>query len=282
LPRSIKLDIPNASRSLANLNSGLAQLAKSKVAVPLLIGEDISGQARIVDLAKLPHLLVAGTTNSGKSMALHGFIFGFLSQFNSSQFKLVIVDPKSNLEFGRYQKAPHIYSEIAGDPCSALSTMKNLVNEMQVRFKLLSAAGGSCRDINGYNKQARQNGEQELPRIVVIIDEFAELTLPSKAFEQLLIKIAQKARAVGIHLILATQRPDAEAVNGLIKANVPARVALKTTTPQNSQIILDTRGAEQLMGAGDMLFLDSTGAIERLQGYFVSDKDLDYVVGHYA
>jgi S-DNA-T family DNA segregation ATPase FtsK/SpoIIIE len=256
------------------------------------MGKDISGKPVVADLAKMPHLLVAGTTGSGKSVAINAMILSLLYKSTPQHVRLLLVDPKM-LELSVYEGIPHLLAPVVTDMRQAASALNWCVQEMDRRYKLMSAFG--VRNIAGYNQRVREavkagepltdpftltpdNPEEleELPLIVVFIDELADLMMVvGKKVEELIARLAQKARASGIHLVLATQRPSVDVITGLIKANVPTRVAFQVSSRIDSRTILDQQGAETLLGQGDMLYLPpGTGFPQRVHGAFVSDQEV--------
>ena len=238
------------------------------------LGKDIAGRPVVSDLAKMPHLLIAGATGSGKSVCINTIIMSFLFRTTPEDLRLILIDPK-RVELTGYNDLPHLLGSVVTDSESALENLYWAVKEMERRYELLHDAG--VRDINAYNEKATQEGElKKLPYIVIIIDEFADLILTSgKDIELPITRLAQMARAVGIHLILATQRPSIKVITGIIKANFSARIAFQVSSKVDSRVILDQIGAERLLGNGDMLFLPPGKAQpERIHGAFVSDKEI--------
>jgi S-DNA-T family DNA segregation ATPase FtsK/SpoIIIE len=259
--------------------------------LPLFLGKDASGEPLIEDLTKMPHMLIAGTTGSGKSVAMNTIIMGFLYTKKPSELKLVLVDPKM-VEMSQFKDIPHLMCPVVTEMSKAAAILEWACVKMDERYELLAEAG--CRDIASYNElpweelKERMNPaspEEEariprkLPYMVFIIDELADLMMTAKEVESHIIRIAQKARAVGIHLILATQRPQANVVTGLIKSNMPCRVAFKVASGMDSRIVLDQKGGELLLGHGDMLFLSPRSSkMSRAQGTLVDDLEIRRVV----
>jgi S-DNA-T family DNA segregation ATPase FtsK/SpoIIIE len=262
------------------------------------MGKDISGKPVTADLAKMPHCLVAGTTGSGKSVAINAMILSLLFKAEPSKVRLVLIDPKM-LELSVYEGIPHLLCPVVTDMKLASNALNWCVGEMERRYKLMSAMG--VRNLAGFNakiENARERGEtvlnpisltpdspeplQTLPMVVVVIDELADLMMVvGKKIEELIARLAQKARAAGIHLVLATQRPSVDVITGLIKANIPSRVAFQVSSKVDSRTILDQMGAEALLGQGDMLYLPpGTGYPVRVHGAFVSDDEVHRVVEH--
>ena len=296
----IGVEIPNQSREVVRLVEGLSSQAYEKTASPLsmVLGKDIAGNPVISDLQKMPHVLIAGTTGSGKSVCINALILSIVYKASPEQVRLLMVDPKF-LELSGYDGVPHLLTPVVTDMNKAAQSLRWCIGEMDRRFRLMAALG--VRNINGYNKRIYQAGEAgeplldpladesreaetlcTLPYIVVIVDELADLMMSvGKKIEEIIIRIAQRARAAGIHLVLATQRPSVDVVTGLIKANVPTRIAFQVSSRADSRTVLDQMGAEQLLGQGDMLYQPPGGApMVRVHGSFVSDEEVAGVVAH--
>jgi DNA segregation ATPase FtsK/SpoIIIE, S-DNA-T family len=294
------LEIPNSKRQVVRLTEILGSLAYHEMAAPLALalGKDISGQPLVADLARMPHLLVAGTTGSGKSVAINAMILSLLYKSEPRQVRLILVDPKM-LELSAYEGIPHLLAPVVTDMKHAANALNWCVGEMDRRYRLMSALG--VRNLSGYNHKladAEKAGRpltnpfsltpetpeplSQLPWIVVVIDELADLMMVvGKKVEELIARLAQKARAAGIHLILATQRPSVDVITGLIKANIPTRIAFQVSSKVDSRTILDQMGAETLLGQGDMLYLaPGTGHPVRVHGAFVADGEVHKVVEH--
>ena len=288
------LELPNPKRQTVKLSEILSSQAYADMHSPLTMamGKDISGKPVVADLGKMPHVLVAGTTGSGKSVAINAMILSLLYKATPQQVRLLLVDPKM-LELSVYEGIPHLLAPVVTDMRQAASALNWCVQEMDKRYRLMSSLG--VRNISGYNQKVRDaikadqpltnpftltpdNPEalEELPFIVVFIDELADLMMVvGKKVEELIARLAQKARASGIHLVLATQRPSVDVITGLIKANVPTRVAFQVSSKIDSRTILDQMGAEALLGQGDMLYLPpGTGYPQRVHGAFVSDQEV--------
>ena len=291
------LELPNSKRQMVHLSEilGSQVYADMGSALTMAMGKDISGKPVVADLAKMPHVLVAGTTGSGKSVAINAMILSLLYKSTPQQVRLLLVDPKM-LELSVYEGIPHLLCPVVTDMRQAASGLNWCVQEMDRRYRLMSTLG--VRNIAGYNQKLREaikagepltnpftltpeNPEalEELPLIVVFIDELADLMMVvGKKIEELIARLAQKARASGIHLVLATQRPSVDVITGLIKANVPTRVAFQVSSKIDSRTILDQMGAEALLGQGDMLYLPpGTGYPQRVHGAFVSDQEVHRV-----
>ncbi len=303
----IGIELPNKKRQTVYMRELLETdtIQNSKAALPLILGKDIGGAPVIADLAKMPHLLVAGTTGSGKSVAVNTMILSLLYRLPPEKCRFIMIDPKM-LELSVYQDIPHLLSPVVTEPGKAVVSLKWAVAEMENRYRSMSRLG--VRNIDGYNArlaEARKKGEtlmrkvqtgfdpetgkpvyeeqpmdmNELPYIVVIVDEFADLMLVAgKDVENAIQRLAQMARAAGIHLIMATQRPSVDVITGVIKANFPTRISFQVTSKIDSRTILGEGGAEQLLGMGDMLYMAPGGQIKRVHGPFVSDEDVEQVV----
>lgn len=277
----VGLEIPNTNREMVLLSEVLEteEYTKAKVTLPLALGKDIAGCPVIVDLAKMPHLLVAGTTGSGKSVGINTMLISLLYQAPPEDVRLILVDPKM-LELSVYEDIPHLLAPVVTDMKEAANALRWCVAEMERRYSLMSQIG--VRNIKGYNDKitADNNVEmQKLPHIVIVIDEFADMIMVvGKKVEQLIARLAQKARAAGIHMILATQRPSVDVITGLIKSNIPTRIAYQVSSRIDSRTILDQQGAEQLLGHGDMLYLPpGLAAPIRVHGAFVADHEVHKV-----
>ena len=292
----VGIEIPNTNRKMVRLTEILSssEFKNSSSNLSLALGKDIAGEPIVVDLAKMPHLLVAGTTGSGKSVGINAMLLSLLFKSDPKDVRLILIDPKM-LELSVYDGIPHLLTPVITDMTDASNGLRWCVVEMDRRYKLMSMMG--VRNLAGYNKkikEAANNGKQilnplkedveeyleELPSIVVVVDEFADMMmLVGKKVEHLIARIAQKARAAGIHLILATQRPSVDVITGLIKANVPTRIGFQVSSKIDSRTILDQGGAEQLLGYGDMLYLPpGVGVPIRVHGAFVGDDEVHRVV----
>jgi S-DNA-T family DNA segregation ATPase FtsK/SpoIIIE len=306
---AIGIELPNAKRETVYLREILAskdfEETKSKLA--LALGKTINGEAVVVDIAKMPHVLVAGTTGSGKSVAINTMILSLLYRMTPQDCRLIMIDPKM-LELSVYDGIPHLLTPVVTDPKKAVVALKWTVREMEDRYRKMSKVG--VRNIDGFNQrvsQAEKKGERitrtvqtgfdretgeaiyeteemdlaPLPYIVVIIDEMADLMMVAgKDIEGAVQRLAQMARAAGIHVIMATQRPSVDVITGTIKANFPTRISFQVTSKIDSRTILGEQGAEQLLGMGDMLYMAGGGRIQRVHGPFVSDGEVEKVVSH--
>ena len=278
----IGLELPNDRRETVYLKEMITSSEYRKMqSLNLSLGKDVSGEAVIVDLSKMPHLLVAGTTGSGKSVGLNAMLLSLLYCCTPEQLRLILVDPKM-LELNVYEGVPHLLAPVVTDMKQAGSALRWCVAEMDRRYQVMAAMG--VRNLAGYNRKVgamrREDAPEPMPSIVVVIDEFADMIMVvGKTVEQMIARIAQKARAAGIHLILATQRPSVDVITGLIKANIPTRIAFQVSSKIDSRTILDMQGAEQLLGHGDMLFLPpGTSTAIRVHGAFVDDDEVNRVV----
>ena len=299
---TIGLEIPNEHREMVSLSEILASKAFDKSSSPLTLGlgKDISGAPVVADVAKMPHVLVAGTTGSGKSVAVNAMLLSVLFKASPDQVRLILIDPKM-LELNVYEGIPHLLTPVVTDMKDAATALRWCVAEMERRYKLMSLLG--VRNMAGYNKKVKdaidrgepikdplwkpneliENDEAEdleaLPNILIVIDEFADLMMTvGKKVEELIARLAQKARAAGVHLILATQRPSVDVITGLIKANIPSRIAFQVSSKVDSRTILDQIGAEALLGHGDMLYLPGGTSIPtRIHGAFVDDHEVHHV-----
>lgn len=294
------LEIPNPKRQIVYLSEIMGSQAYADVNSPLAIslGKDIAGKPAVADLAKMPHVLVAGTTGSGKSVAINALILSLLYKADASQVRMILIDPKM-LELSVYEGIPHLLAPVVTDMRQAANALNWCVAEMERRYKLMSTLG--VRNLAGFNQKIREADKDgrkiphpfsltpdepeplmEMPLIVVVIDELADLMMVvGKKVEELIARLAQKARASGIHLVLATQRPSVDVITGLIKANIPTRVSFQVSSKIDSRTILDQMGAEALLGQGDMLYMPpGTGYPVRIHGAFVSDQEVHKVVNY--
>ncbi|MGB6191488.1 MAG: DNA translocase FtsK, partial [Terracidiphilus sp.] len=285
---TVGIQVPNHERETIHLRDVLESetFSRSKSRLSLAMGKDINGRIVTADLASMPHVLIAGSTGSGKSVAINAMIMSLLFRTTPAQVRLILVDPK-RVELGMYEGIPHLFTPIITEPKLAANALRNAVREMERRLKLL--ASRSVRNIDQYNKLFEgampslfDDGEPEepLPYIVIIIDELADLMMLDRSnVEESITRLAQMARAVGIHLVLATQRPSVDVITGLIKANVPTRISFRLATKVDSRTIIDTNGAEALLGRGDMLFLPpGTSRLLRIHAPYVSEKETAAVV----
>jgi len=286
---TVGIQVPNREREIIWLRENIEsqEFMGQKSKLTMALGKDINGRIVVADLAGMPHLLIAGSTGAGKSVAINAFIMSILYKATPDQVRLILVDPK-RLELGNYEGVPHLYTPIITEPKLAANALRNAVREMERRLKLLAAKG--VRNIDQYNRLFDNGGtpslfeeesdDRPIPYIVIIIDELADLMmLDSSNVEESITRLAQMARAVGIHLVLATQRPSVDVITGLIKANFPARISFRVATKVDSRTILDANGAEALLGKGDMLYLPSGSArVHRLHAPLVTEKEIAAVV----
>ncbi|MBL6997356.1 MAG: DNA translocase FtsK 4TM domain-containing protein [Phycisphaerales bacterium] len=291
--KTVGIEVPNPERETVCIKELMSSKRAEKMKLPMFLGKDASGEPMVEDLTKMPHMLVAGTTGSGKSVCINSIIAGWMYTKRPDELKLILVDPKM-VELSQFSDIPHLACPVVTEMGRAAAILEWAVARMEERYQIFQKLG--VRDLLGFNEltedeiykildpqteEAKARIPVKLPYIVFIIDELADLMMTAKDVEQAIVRIAQKARAVGIHLILATQRPEAKVVTGLIKSNMPCRVAFKVSSGMDSRIVLDTKGAELLLGNGDMLYISpgSTTA-NRSQGTFVSPKEIRSVVKH--
>ncbi|MBL8725192.1 MAG: DNA translocase FtsK 4TM domain-containing protein [Planctomycetes bacterium] len=286
---TIGIEVPNSAREKVFMRDLLEQFGRAEdLAIPLFLGKDVAGQPIVEDLARMPHLLIAGTTGSGKSVCINTILLSVLMTRTPQQVKLILVDPKM-VELQAYKQVPHLCCDVVTNMKKAPGVLQWAVDEMENRYALLSAAG--VNHIRNYNRLGQQELQKrlqrevdpervQLPYIVVVIDEFADLmNVAANEVEEMIQRLAQKSRAVGMHVILATQRPSSEVITGIIKANLPCQIAFKVNRKIDSRVILDANGAEKLLGYGDMLYMPPGGAaLLRAQGTFVADDELQAVV----
>ena len=281
---AVGIEVPNAKRNIVSFKEiieGELQKPGEKMGIPVVMGKDITGEAQTVDLAQMPHLLIAGATGSGKSVCVNAIILSILYQLHPSDCRLMMIDPKI-VELKLYNDIPHLLTPVITEPKKAFQALQYCIYEMDRRYACLDSVG--VRDIRSYNKRIKEKNiaQEHLPYIVVIIDEFADLmSTTGKELEATVARLAAKSRAVGIHLVLATQRPSIDVITGLIKSNIPSRIAFMVASKIDSRIIIDMVGAEKLLGKGDMLY---SGAVDpfpiRMQGAFISEEEVEAVVEH--
>jgi S-DNA-T family DNA segregation ATPase FtsK/SpoIIIE len=288
---TVGIQVPNRQREIIWLRENVESqdFIGNKSKLTMGLGKDINGRLAVADLAGMPHLLIAGSTGAGKSVAINAFIMSILYKATPDQVRLILVDPK-RLELGNYEGVPHLFTPIITEPKLAANALRNAVREMERRLKLLAEKG--VRNIDQYNKLFEDDGtlnlfgespdERPLPFIVIIIDELADLMmLDAGNVEESVTRLAQMARAVGIHLVLATQRPSVDVITGLIKANFPSRMSYRVSSKVDSRTILDTNGAEHLLGRGDMLFLPpGSSRLLRVHGAYVDETEINKIVSH--
>ena len=276
---ALGIEVPNKATSLVTLREIIQTptFQNDQTLLSLAIGTDVSGNTVVGDLTRMPHLLIAGATGSGKSVCINALIAGMLFQATPEELKFILIDPK-RVEFSLYQDMPHLLVPVVTESDHAVSALRWAVAEMENRYKLF--ASHTVRNIADFNGRAPEMGLDQLPFIVIVIDELADLMMVAAGeIEELICRIAQLARAVGIHLMVATQRPSADIITGLIKANIPSRIAFAVSSSIDSRVILDETGAEKLLGRGDMLYLPvEAGKATRLQGVFVSDREMKAII----
>ncbi|MGC8651203.1 MAG: DNA translocase FtsK 4TM domain-containing protein [Minisyncoccia bacterium] len=275
----VGIEVPNKAVALVRLGNILKEInfQKDTPALAMALGRDVEGKVITADLSKMPHLLIAGSTGSGKSVCIHSIVSGFLLKNSPNSLRLILIDPK-RVELARYNGIPHLLTPVITDNKKVLPVLRWVINEMNRRYDLLSDY--QARDIESYNLKALDKKEEPLPYLVIIIDELADLMIYyGRDLETFIIRIAQMARATGIHLILSTQRPSVEVITGLIKANITARIAFQVASQVDSRTILDMAGAEKLLGHGDMLFLSpESSKPRRVQGAYISENEIDKLV----
>jgi S-DNA-T family DNA segregation ATPase FtsK/SpoIIIE len=277
---AVGIEVPNKSRSIVSFREIIDTdvPAFQKMAVPVVLGKDITGEAQIIDLTKTPHMLIAGATGSGKSVCVNSLILSILYKRAPSEVKLILIDPKI-VELKLYNDIPHLLTPVITEPKRAFQALQYCLCEMERRYALLDGMG--VRDIVSYNTRIieRRIATEKLPYIVVVIDEFADLMATTgKELESTVARLAAMSRAVGVHLVLATQRPSIDVITGLIKANIPTRIAFMVASKMDSRIIIDQVGADKLLGKGDMLYASATDPFPiRIQGTLVSDPEVENV-----
>jgi S-DNA-T family DNA segregation ATPase FtsK/SpoIIIE len=271
--------VPNKAAQLVSLKEIISAPAFSdpRKRLAVALGADVSGHPVVGDLCRMPHLLVAGATGSGKSVCINAILAGFLLQATPAQLKLILIDPK-RVELSTFADVPHLLVPVVVEPEAAVASLRWACKEMEERYKLFASHG--ARNIAAFNERAPGLGVSPLPYVVIVIDELADLMMVAAGeIEDLVCRVAQLARAVGIHLIVATQRPSADIITGLIKANIPSRAAFAVSSGVDSRVIIDEMGAEKLLGRGDMLYLPiDEGKPRRLQGAFCSDRELEALI----
>jgi DNA segregation ATPase FtsK/SpoIIIE, S-DNA-T family len=275
--QAVGVEVPNHSPNYVTLGDIFDDLPATASPLSVWLGKDISGNSVWTDLARMPHLLIAGTTGSGKSGCINTMLSSILLRATPDEVRMILIDPK-RIELGFYESIPHLLTPVVSSPKTAAAALANVVGEMERRYERMSQV--RARSLPEMNRSLRGRGEKQLPYLLVVIDELADLMMISpQNVEDAVIRLAQKSRAVGIHLVLATQRPSVDVITGMIKANVPSRIAFAVSSQTDSRVILDQAGAESLLGQGDMLFKPlGTSRLQRLQGAFVSEEEIALVV----
>ncbi|HCX64881.1 MAG TPA: cell division protein FtsK, partial [Eubacteriaceae bacterium] len=278
---AVGIEVPNQTSHHVYLKEIIqsSEFKSNESKLTFALGKKLTGAAVVADISKMPHLLIAGATGSGKSVCINSMIISILYKAHPDEVKMILIDPKM-VELNNYNGIPHLLIPVVTDPKQASSALNWAIKEMTERYQAFKDAG--VRDINGYNMQAKEKGKERMPRIVIIIDELADLMMVSpREVENAICRLAQLARAAGIHLVLATQRPSVDVITGLIKANIPSRISFSVSSQTDSRTILDTGGAEKLLGSGDMLY-HPVGKSKplRVQGAFISDEEVEQVVTH--
>ncbi|HEY7732692.1 MAG TPA: DNA translocase FtsK 4TM domain-containing protein [Gaiellaceae bacterium] len=275
--QAVGVEVPNLTPRMVTLGDIFDDLPGAASPLAVWLGKDISGNAVWTDLARMPHLLIAGTTGSGKSGCINTLLTSILLRATPDDVRMILIDPK-RIELNYYESIPHLLTPVVSSPKEASAVLQNVVAEMERRYERLSLV--RARNLPEANRALRARGEDPLPYLLVVIDELADLMMISpQAVEDAIIRLAQKSRAVGIHLVLATQRPSVDVITGMIKANVPSRIAFAVSSQTDSRVILDTAGAESLLGQGDMLFKPlGTSRLQRVQGAFVTEEEIALIV----
>jgi DNA segregation ATPase FtsK/SpoIIIE, S-DNA-T family len=275
--QAVGVEVPNLSPNLVTLGDIYDDLPQTASPLSVWLGKDISGASVWADLARMPHILIAGTTGSGKSGCINTILTSILLRATPDEARLILIDPK-RIELNYYESIPHLLTPVVSSPKEASAVLLNVVTEMERRYERLSQV--RARNLPEANRAFRKRGEDELPYLLVVIDELADLMMVSpQEVEDSIIRLAQKSRAVGIHLVLATQRPSVDVITGMIKANVPSRIAFAVSSQTDSRVILDSNGAESLLGQGDMLFKPlGTSRLQRVQGAFVTEDEIALIV----
>jgi S-DNA-T family DNA segregation ATPase FtsK/SpoIIIE len=279
--QAVGVEVPNTRRRIVRLGDIYSGRPEKTSPLVAWLGKGIDGNAVWTDLAKMPHVLVAGTTGSGKSGCVNAILSSILMQASPNDVRLVLVDPKQ-VELNHYENVPHLLTPVVTSPRLAANVLANLIGEMESRYGIMGEA--RCRNLGELNRARAKAGEAPLPHILCVIDELADLMMVSPAeVEDSIIRLAQKSRATGIHLVLATQRPSTDIITGTIKVNIPARIAFAVSSQTDSRVILDQGGAEALLGRGDMLFRGAgTSKLQRIQGAFVTEDEIARITGHWA
>jgi S-DNA-T family DNA segregation ATPase FtsK/SpoIIIE len=275
--QAVGVEVPNLAPNVVTLGDIYEEIAPPASPLSVWLGKDISGASVWADLARMPHILIAGTTGSGKSGCINTMLCSILLRATPDDVRMILVDPK-RVELGLYESIPHLLTPVVSSPKAASAVLTNVLTEMERRYERMSVA--RARNLVELNRVLSGRGEQPLPHLLIVIDELADMMMVSpQEVEDAVIRLAQKSRAVGIHLVLATQRPSVDVITGMIKANVPSRIAFAVSSQTDSRVILDTSGAESLLGQGDMLFKPlGTSRLQRVQGAYVSEEEIALIV----
>jgi S-DNA-T family DNA segregation ATPase FtsK/SpoIIIE len=275
--QAVGVEVPNLSPNLVTLGDIFDDLPANASPLSVWLGKDISGSSVSADLARMPHILIAGTTGSGKSGCINTMLCSVLLRATPDELRLILIDPK-RVELGLYESIPHLLTSVVSSPKRAAAVLANVCEEMERRYERMSVA--RARNLAEFNRVLEKRGDERIPYLLVVIDELADLMMISpQEVEDSIIRLAQKSRAVGIHLVLATQRPSVDVITGMIKANVPSRIAFAVSSQTDSRVILDQSGAEALLGQGDMLFKPlGTSRLQRVQGAYVSEEEIALIV----
>jgi S-DNA-T family DNA segregation ATPase FtsK/SpoIIIE len=271
--QAVGVEVPNPSATMVTLGDIYRDFPAGAGPLVAWLGLDISGKAVYLDIARMPHLLIAGSTGTGKSVCLNAILSSILLRSTPDELRMILIDPK-RVELNHYESIPHLLTPVVTNPRNASAVLTNVVREMESRYELMGLA--RARNLRDWNDVRASQGQPPMPMILLVIDELADLMMVSPAeVEDAIIRLAQKSRAVGIHLLLATQRPSVDVITGMIKANVPSRIAFAVSSQVDSRVILDATGAESLLGSGDMLFRPiGTSKLQRLQGAYVSEDEV--------
>src|ERR671935_272973 len=271
--QAVGVELPNLSPNLVTLGDIFGELPATASPLSVWLGKDISGTAVWADLARMPHILIAGTTGSGKSGCINTILTSILLRSTPDEVRMILIDPK-RVELGLYESIPHLLTPVVSSPKAASAVLTNVLTEMERRYERMSIA--RARNLGELNRVLAERGEQPLPHLLIVIDELADMMMVSpQEVEDAVIRLAQKSRAVGIHLVLATQRPSVDVITGMIKANVPSRIAFAVSSQTDSRVILDHNGAESLLGQGDMLFSPvGSSKLQRIQGAYIDEEQI--------
>jgi DNA segregation ATPase FtsK/SpoIIIE, S-DNA-T family len=277
---AVGVEVPNQRPDFVTLGDIYREFPKSAGPLMVWLGKDISGKAVYTDLTRLPHLLIAGTTGSGKSGCVNCLVSSILLRSTPEQVRLIMIDPKK-VELSHYDRIPHLLVPVVTDMKDAAGVLHNVAKEMEERYELMELE--HSRNLGEMNKARARRGERPMPYILIVIDELADLMMVSpQEVENYVIRLAQKSRAVGIHLVVATQRPSADVITGMIKANIPSRIAFAVSSQTDSRVILDVNGAETLLGMGDMLFKPlGSSHLQRVQGAYITEEEIAQLVNHW-